>query len=302
MHPLDFFDTTEKVLLREKIDQVFSRGYSEVVADFFTKQKKCIPYYFSGRRVNFEGKDYLIGMGLDITDRVRAEQALIERTEEIEKLSAHLQSIREEERSRIALEIHDVLGQQLTALKMDASWVRKRLPDDKDVTDRVGQMITLIDETIKIVRRISTELRPGILDDLGIVAAIEWQGSEFQKTTGVEVQVLSNRQEIAMDSDLSINVFRIYQEALTNIARHANATRVKTILTHQPELLQLEVIDDGGGIDYEKIKAKRSLGLISMKERARMFNGVVTVEPSTPKGTVVKLRVPLSMRKLNMPV
>jgi PAS domain S-box-containing protein len=302
MHPLDFFNAKEKMLLREKIDQVFSTGYAEVMADFYTKDESNIPYYFSGRRVNFQGKDYLIGMGLDITDRVRAEQSLIERTEEIEKLSAHLQSIREEERSRIALEIHDVLGQQLTALKMDTSWVRKRLTGDKDVADRIGQMITLIDDTIKIVRRISTELRPGILDDLGIVAAIEWQGSEFQKTTGVEVQVLSNRQEIVMDSDLSINVFRIYQEALTNVARHANATRVRTILTHQPELLQLEVIDDGAGIDYEKVKAKKSLGLISMKERARLFNGVVTVEPSTPKGTVVKLRVPLFTRKQNMPL
>lgn len=221
MNPLDFFRDDEQTLLQERIKEVFTFGYSDVTANFYTKDKRRIPYYFNGRKVTFEGVDYLIGMGLDITDRANAEIALLERTKEIEKLSAHLQNIREEERSRIALEIHDVLGQQLTALKMDASWLKKRAGEDEAVADRIAGMISLIDDTIKTVRRISSELHPAILDDLGLVAALEWQGMEFAKNTGLPLQFEASKIDLDLDRNFSINIFRVYQEVLTNIARHA---------------------------------------------------------------------------------
>jgi PAS domain S-box-containing protein len=293
MHPLDFFYGTDKQLLDEKIRTVFISGYADVIADLYTKDQRKIPYYFNGSKVNFEGRDYLIGMGLDITDRIKAEYALLERTEEIEKLSAHLQDVREEERSRIALEIHDVLGQQLTALKMDSTWLKKRSGDDPIVTDRFSSMISLIDDTIKTVRRISSELRPGILDDLGLVDALEWQGAEFEKNTGITMHFDSDKSELKLERNLSTNIFRVYQEALTNITRHAHATAVQARFVCDKDFIHLIVRDNGRGIDFTAIGEKKSLGLISMKARARLFGGEVFIERAVPQGTVVTLKIPL---------
>jgi PAS domain S-box-containing protein len=293
MHPLDFFRGEEQQLVKNRIAEVFSSGYAEVVARFTTKDRQTIPYFFNGRKIIFDGKDYLIGMGLDISERLNAENALLQRTEEIEKLSAHLQNIREEERSRIALEIHDVLGQQLTALKMDSTWLKKRFTQDEVACERISGMISLIDDTIRTVRRISSELRPGILDDLGLVAALEWQGSEFEKNTGIEIGFETNKSDVELERNFSTNIFRIYQETLTNIARHANATSVKTIFAHYADHIRLEVRDNGIGVDFDSVRDKKSLGLISMKERARLFNGEVVIENISPHGTMVTLKIPL---------
>jgi PAS domain S-box-containing protein len=297
MHPLDFFHVDEKELLKEKIGEVFASGYDDVIADFYTKDKRRVPYFFNGRKMNFNDTDYLIGMGLDITDRVKTERELLERTEEIEKLSGHLQNIREEEQSRIALEIHDVLGQQLTALKMDATWIKKRAMEDQLSAERVAGMIQLIDETIKTVRRISSELRPGILDDLGLVAALEWQSSEFEKNTGISLKFETNKNDVQLERSVSTNIFRVYQETLTNIARHANATSVHTKFVYRDDGIQLVVKDNGIGIDFTEIKKKKSMGLISMKARARLFNGEVLLENVAPHGTLVTLKVPLIKNK-----
>jgi PAS domain S-box-containing protein len=292
MHPLDFFHRDQKALLSERIDAVFKNGYAEVEADFYTKDNTRIHFFFNGKKINLNGIEYLIGMGLDITDRINAEAALIETTEEIRKLSTHLQNIREEERSRIALEIHDVLGQQLTALKMDATWIRKRCGDNDAMTERLTAMVSLIDDTIKTVRRISSELRPGILDDLGLIPALEWQCTEFSKNTGLECHFQSNKNDIEVDSNMAINIFRIYQEALTNIARHAQASQVQTTMLQQNGLIQLTIEDNGIGVDLNEVKNKKSLGLISMKERARLFKGEVMIEQRVPQGTVVTVKLP----------
>jgi PAS domain S-box-containing protein len=297
MHPLDFFRGEEKQLLQERIAEVFATGYGEVIANFTAKDGRMTPFYFNGRRVTFEGNDYLIGMGLDITDRVNAEQSLRERTDEIEKLSAHLQNVREEERSYIALEIHDVLGQQLTALKMDINWLKKRMIADQATAERMTAMNSLVDDTIKTVRRISSELRPGILDDLGLIAALEWQGTEFEKNTGIALIFETNTTDIELERGFSTNVFRVYQEALTNIARHSDATQVDTSFVDRGNSISLSIKDNGIGIDLEEVKTKKSLGLISMKERARMFGGEVTVERKTPHGTEVTLTIPYERSK-----
>jgi PAS domain S-box-containing protein len=297
LHPLDFFTGEDRELIASKINEVFSKGYGDVVAHFTSRNGNNVPYFFNGRRVDFDGTEFLIGMGLDITDQVNAEQVLIERTEEIERLSVHLQNIREEERARIALEIHDVLGQQLTALKMDTTWLKKRIADSEPMNSRLAAMMSLIDETIRTVRRISSELRPGILDDLGLIAALEWQGNEFSRNTGMLVDFETNRQEMELERNFATNVFRVYQEALTNIARHSQATRVVTQFVANSESIQLIIRDDGKGIDPEEVRGKNSLGLVSMKERARLFRGEVTIENNLPHGTVVKLRVPVVQTK-----
>lgn len=294
MHPLDFFDGDDRALIREKINNVFASGYDDAVANFYTRDRQKIPYFFNGRKVNFDGIDYLIGMGLDMTEQVKAESDLRERAEEIERLSTHLQNIREEERSHIALEIHDVLGQQLTALKMDATWIKKRTSDSEAVTSRVCSMISLIDDTIRTVRKIASDLRPGILDDLGLIAALEWQGTEFEKNTGIALHFKTNKTDIELERNLSTNIFRVYQEALTNVARHSGATSVYASLDCDDEAIKLVVKDNGKGIDPEEIRTNKSLGLISMMARARLFKGEVIVDNVVPQGTLVKLNIPLT--------
>jgi PAS domain S-box-containing protein len=294
LHPLDFFTGDEIDLIREKIDNVFTTGNStDVTAHLCIKSKKTIPYYFNGSRANFGGTEYLIGMGIDITDRVEAENRLRERAEEIQKLTAHLQSIREEERTHIAREIHDVLGQQLTALKMDASWTARKIGDEnKDICARISGMIALIDETVKTVRRISSELRPGILDDLGLTAALEWQGQDFEKHTGIKSEFHTDLHDFYPERNLSTNIFRVYQEALTNVARHAGATKVETTLEEKEGCIILVIKDNGTGFDMEQAKNKKSLGLIGMRERALLFQGELAVKSERDKGTVITLKIP----------
>jgi signal transduction histidine kinase len=271
-----------------------------VQANFFTKDRRKIPYYFNGRSANFNGIDYLIGMGIDITDRVKAEAAMRERTEEIQKLTGYLENVREEERTRIAREIHDELGQQLTGLKMDASWINKKIvgSTDPNILERIATMISLIDETVKTVRRISSELRPGILDDLGLVPAIEWQCQEFEKRTGISSKCHAGLTDQNIDKNLATNIFRVYQEALTNVARHAQATLVETNLTQDDGIINLTIKDNGVGFDTEEIKNKMSLGLVGMRERAMLFNGELTINSKKGKGTTIVLKAPMMKKQI----
>jgi PAS domain S-box-containing protein len=299
MTAVDFFEGKEKELLSEKIKTVFSDGYADVQANFVTKDGRRIPYYFNGSSATFNGMEYLIGMGIDISDRIRAETAMRERTEEIQKLTGYLENVREEERTRIAREIHDELGQQLTGLKMDASWIDKKIrsANDDHIREKIATMISLIDETVKTVRRISSELRPGILDDLGLVPALEWQCQEFEKRTGIKSKCYTDLTEYNLDRNLSTNIFRVYQEALTNIARHAQATTVETILTKQKDFISLTIKDDGIGFDIEEAKGKNSLGLVGMRERAMLFRGDLSIKTEKGEGTVIVLKVPLLTHK-----
>lgn len=301
MHPLQFFEGDDKKLLAKRINTVFERGQAEVQAHFCTRSGKKIPYYFNGRRATFDGVDYLFGMGIDITDRVRVEKQMLDRTEEIQRLTSHLQDVREEERTRIAREIHDELGQQLTGLKMDASWIEKKIAveSEKKIRERVSAMISLIDETVKTVRRISSELRPGILDDLGLVAALEWQCQEFEKRTGILSELKTDDSDYDLERNLATNIFRVYQEALTNVARHAKATAITTSLKKTDTHILLQVTDNGIGFDMENAKRKNTLGLVGMRERAILFQGELTVQSRPGEGTSVILSVPLTINHSN---
>ncbi len=289
--PVDLFPEEEKGLLKTKISNVFSVGSDDVIAHFLRKDGTKVPYYFNGKKIRIQGEDYLVGMGIDITQRVEAETALLERTEQIRKLTGYLQQIREEERKNISREIHDELGQQLTGLKMDASWLRKYLDSDPKALERIIEMMTLIDETIRTVRRISSQLRPGILDDLGLIAALDWQASEFEKRTGIPTTFTCNVHDLCIDERLGTNIFRIFQEALTNVARHAKASKVETYFSVDGDKVELVIADNGEGIHITGEK-KDSLGIVGMKERARMFEGDVSIEPNAPSGTIVRLIIP----------
>ncbi len=233
----------------------------------------------------------------DITERKNAENELKEMNEQLRLLSSHLQSIREEERTSMAREIHDELGQQLTGLKMDIiSFKRKNEKVFPEIIKETEKMTHLIDETVKTVRRIATELRPGILDDLGLTAAIEWQAIEFEKRTGIKCLV--DAEEVSEDysGDINTAVFRIFQESLTNVARHAEAKEVRAKLSVDSNVLVLEIEDDGKGISEERKNNKTSLGLLGMKERAGILRGEFSIRKNADKGTCVTLKIPIQYK------
>ncbi len=236
----------------------------------------------------------ILGISRDITERKMAEEELQNSQRKLRALSARLQSVREEERAKIAREIHDDLGQALTVLKLDSAWVEKNLlPDQTALRDKLQAMEKRIDQTVRSVRRLSTELRPRILDDFGLVAALEWQTREFEKKTGIRCRFRSSLQKLDLDPDRSVAVFRIFQETLTNVVRHSEATRVEAALSEEKKWLRLTIRDNGRGISEEEISRSKSLGLVGMRERAILFGGELTIEGNPGKGTTVTLKIPV---------
>jgi signal transduction histidine kinase len=230
----------------------------------------------------------------DRRERQRAEDKLRRSLDQLRALTSYLQYVREEERTRIAREVHDELGQALTGLKLDMSWLAARLARNaRPVQDKVKTMVDHIDETIQTVRRIATELRPGILDSLGLVAALEWQANEFQSRTGIPCHVVAAVDDSQLQQQFATVFFRIYQETLTNIIRHARATRVDVRLAEDSGALVLTVQDNGRGISEEEIANTRSIGLVGMRERAMLIGGEITLQGAPGKGTTMTLRVPL---------
>ena len=240
-------------------------------------------------------------VGLAIEDVTVQTGIALERNkleEQLRDLSAHVEATLEDERTGIAREIHDELGQSLTALKMDIAWIVRHctgsLLSPGALVSKLGEMSALTDEVIRQVRRISSELRPGVLDDLGLVAAIEWQAEDFEERTGTLCVVRSSVSEAAIARPLATAIFRIFQESLTNVSRHAHAQHVDVRIDVDDRDLTLEVRDDGVGISPDAATSPKSLGLLGIRERAHRFGGTVTISPAAPHGTIVSLRVPCS--------
>ncbi len=233
------------------------------------------------------------GVSIDIDDNKQAEEKLKLLNAELHNLSSHLQNIQENERTTIAREIHDELGQLLTGLKMEVGWLTRKLHDDPVLKAKGNEILSIIGETLKTVKKIAVDLRPNILDELGLIAALEWQGQEFEKSRKTEFHFHTDLNDFNPDRNLSTNIFRVHQEALTNIARHAHATRIETTLEKKDNWLRLTIQDDGKGFDLEEEKDKNSFGLVGMKERALMLRGKLIIETEKGKGTVITLKVPL---------
>ena len=229
-----------------------------------------------------------------VSERYQAGRKLKTSEQELRDLYNRLEAVREEERTRIARDIHDELGQMLTALKIDLSWLQKRL-DSKQATvqDRAKTMSHLLDRTIKSVQEISTNLRPEVLDMLGLTEAIEWQVQEFQKRTGTECSMSPGTGDLELDADLSTAVFRIFQETLTNVARHAEASELNIEFYEKEGELVLKVQDNGKGISEDKISHPKSLGLLGIRERALLWDGEVKISGAQGQGTTVVVKIPL---------
>lgn len=230
---------------------------------------------------------------------LRVEQRTAELQEsqsQLRMLTARLQSTREDERRRIAREVHDVIGQLLTSLKMEAGWMNMKLNDEGNpLAEHTSNMLALLDSAFSSVRQIATELRPTLLDDLGLIAAIEWQVEDFQRRSGIACQFESTLEVAPLDSDATIALFRILQEALTNVARHAGATRANvTIEEDHRGWLVLQVQDNGRGITLVEQQQTQSLGLLGMRERINLLGGEFTIHGERDHGTTLTVRVPMS--------
>ncbi|HXW68891.1 MAG TPA: response regulator [Dissulfurispiraceae bacterium] len=228
-------------------------------------------------------------------DHMKAVKELKKSHKQLRNLAAHLQSAREEERSNIAREIHDELGQTLTALKMDLSVMDKKLETNQGIetlSELVKADLQLVNATINTVKKLCTELRPSILDHLGLGAAIEWQAQEFQKRCGIECELNMVPEDITVGGKHSIALFRIFQESLTNALRHAKATKVKVTLNDLGDSIMLEIADNGVGIREEHMSKANSFGLLGMRERVQICNGEMRVVGGKNGGTTITVIIP----------
>jgi signal transduction histidine kinase len=290
MPGIDGFETAELIRSRERsrltpiifltaaADEMTSmfRGYEVGAVDYL--MKPVVPEVLKSKVSVF-------------VELHRKSERLKESEDKLRRLAAHLISVREEERAHIAREIHDELGQVLTGLKMEVVWLAKRLKE-KSLIEKTDSMGELIDATVQTVRKIATGLRPEMLDDMGLVAAVGWQAKEFQKRTGIRCRVDLPPETTKLDVDVSITAFRIFQEILTNVARHSRATRVDIDLSVTDDRVSLEVADNGVGIPEAELHGKKSLGLLGMHERALLFGGEVSISGTPGQGTRVSVTIP----------
>lgn len=291
--------TAEKEASASSIRLLQSGELSNIPLRYHKKKDGTIfPVEISASTFHIGGRNVICGLVRDISERKRVEEELTKSSKQLRHLSTYLQSVIEVERTNIAREVHDDLGQALTALKMDLHWLANRLPRDQQLLlNKTKSMSTLIDLTVQSVQRISSELRPGLLDDLGLSAAIEWQADEFENRTGIKCKVEVDPEEIVLDRDRSTAIFRIFQESLTNIARHANATMVYVSLKEESHTVGIKVSDNGEGITKKKISDPTSFGLIGMRERVHPFGGYLSITGTPKKGTTVTVRIPLDKRE-----
>lgn len=237
---------------------------------------------------------YVDCFSIDNTDRVRAEIKLKESNEKLRNLYRYLNKVREEERKLIAREVHDNLGQKLTALNLDISWIKQNIPENlSKISKDLEPVLELINDSIITVQKISTSLRPGILDDLGLVNAIQWQSNEYSRRTKLKFELNLREDDIDINDDIKTSLFRVYQETLTNIVRHAEATTVKVNLSFKKTKILFEIVDNGVGIPKNKLDDLSSFGLIGMRERIASINGSIEFINRIQKGTKIKITVPL---------
>lgn len=256
------------------------------------------PIHLVVTRVNLADGPASIAFYTNVAERKKAEQALNESREQLKNFASHLQTIREEERVYISRELHDNLGQSLTALRIDLYRIIKKLTDENAekrfdiLIKQAHDMILLVDSIIQTVRTIARELRPSALDDLGLLAAIEWQIGEFVKRSGIRCKLSTTLKEIDIEKDYSIGVFRIIQESLTNILRHSKATEVSIKISEKEPETIVEIKDNGCGIKDSEINDPKSLGLLGMKERALLFGGEFFIKGERQSGTKITLKIP----------
>ena len=294
---LECYSDSQKEIIAKQFNQDFSGNYSHTHFEretvLWNGQTLWLEMSNSFLTIPNSGK-CILSIVKDITERKKDEEKLKNFTDQLRNFASRLQSIREEERTLIAREIHDELGQVLTVLKIQISLLSNKLREDQQpLKEKIGSISRMIDTIVESVQKISSKLRPGILDDLGLISALEWQSQEFQNNTGIICSTFLPKEDLLLDKEKSTAIFRIFQESLTNIARHANASEITVKLLADGSNLELEISDNGEGITEKQIKDTKSLGLLGMKERAVILGGNVSIEGIKDKGTKVKVLMPV---------
>ncbi|HAX49126.1 MAG TPA: hypothetical protein DCX92_09085, partial [Bacteroidetes bacterium] len=299
---LELVHESERAKVAEIINRVFDKAEAEnfIVRGSESQSK----HYYSVQAIPQISDNTAAGVTIfatDITEKINSDEKIKETNQRLHALAAHLQTIREEERTKISREIHDQLGQELTALKMDIAFMSRKIDKTKvtgkadwdELNAGLKSMSDITDQTINSVRRIARELRPDVLDKLGLKEAIEWQAEEFTKRTGIDCIVSITASELQFDNLLENTIFRIVQESLTNVARHSNATRSKIGFFISQDEVSLSIEDNGRGITQEEIDNAKSLGLVGIKERVYSVNGTLSIKGTKDKGTILKITIPL---------
>ena len=276
-------------------------GETTYEVEVLTKDGRRVPVEVSSHLVFENGVAVAVqGAARDISERKAAEEKLKASKEQLRALSARLQSAREQEGTRIAREIHDELGSALTSLKWDLEEMEKIVSTSSDQSElaalrgKLHSPMKLADTAISAIRRIASELRPGILDDLGLLAAIEWQAQQFQARTGIICDCDCVVEKVELSGEQATAVFRILQEALTNVLRHAQATRVEIKINIENGYFALSVSDNGRGITESEQSEQHSLGILGMRERAHLIRGEIDINSVEEQGTVILVQVPIS--------
>ncbi|MFW5759040.1 MAG: PAS domain-containing sensor histidine kinase, partial [Bacteroidota bacterium] len=268
------------------------------------KNGEIFPLQLEARNIPYKGKTVRTVEFRDITERKQIENEIHQTNAQLKRLAGHLQNIREEERLVISRELHDNLGQSLTAMRMELFYLKEQInsseisKDKAQLLDDYENMIESFDAIVKSVREISRNIRPSIIEDFGLIPAIEWLITEFEQRYKIDCDVSIKRGlTIELEKKNLIGIYRIAQESLTNIVKHANATKVHVSLDQTKEKYCMKISDNGTGFDFKTSKNKKTLGLIGMKERAFMFNGKINITGTPGKGTVVEVIIPVKQRK-----
>ncbi len=294
MTPHAFFPDNEKSKIDQYIKEIREQGLQTIEASLVDKDGVEEPFFFRTASIDYNGESCLIGTGINITERKKAEKEIEVLNIQLRNLSKHLDNIREEERTSIAREIHDELGQQLTVFKINLAWLQS-LPKEEDVEreNLTTEMLALTESMIHSIRRIAHDLRPPALEDLGLAEALRIYSDEFEIRSGVSIHFFTELDMLELSLDTSKALYRIYQESLTNIARYANAGQVEASLDLEDDNIILSISDNGVGFNVEELIHKKTLGIIGMRERAVMIGGQFKIISQPNKGTTVLVTIPL---------
>jgi PAS domain S-box-containing protein len=289
------------------INEPYREAFARQIENVFDGKSQALEFEITGLKgtqrclethsvplKNAEGKIIsLLGVTRDITERKKATEEIKNSREQLRHLTAHLQNIREEERKRIGREIHDELGQQLTAIKMYVAWIDKKIPAESvNIKNRLENILELLDGSNQSLRRILSELRPGILDDYGLIDGLEFLNRQFAITAGINVEFNATEIPAKMAEEINTCIFRIYQEALTNITKYADAKKVTSSLIIMDDIIIVSIEDDGNGFEPENVQNNKSFGLLGMKERVYSLNGTFNLISSPGNGTKISILLP----------
>jgi PAS domain S-box-containing protein len=278
-------------------EEVFSKGFvRDYLLEIKNRKGELIPVLYNATLYRDEEGEItgVFAAARDISELKKAEEKLEKTANELRELSRHVEDLMETEKTQIAHDLHDDLGQKLTALNMDISWLKSRIGvQSRTVENKMLGMSQLLNDSFESLRKISYGLRPSILDNLGLYPSIEWLLSEFKKSTGINYSLSFIPKEKEIDNKISLVVFRIIQESLTNVARHSRATKVTVKIKLDSEKLKLIVVDNGIGFDSGVLKKRQSFGLLGMQERARFYGGEFVIRGKRGEGTVVSLDIPV---------